>query len=334
MCKVSVIIPVYNGAEWLEDCIASFNAQSFKDFEILLIDDGSTDGSGAVCDLMAAGDPKIRVFHKENGGAGSARNLGIEKARGKYIAFTDADDTVRPGYLARLYGAAAETGADLVMCDCFKEWKEGFTPQSRPIRGGLYTKEQIKDELYGCLVMFDDLEPPPTVSNWLCLIKRSLLMDKAIRYPEVRLCEDLFFGSVVLFCAESFVYLKGEYLYDYRYRECSVSHSNDGKKTDVRWRSFLTLNEAYENYFGDMGLFDTQIRYNMLYFVLNQLVYIRRQRLPFGKYRKAVRALMKEEKVVSAMKGLKMPRVSAKLKLTVRLIRLRLASLYCLLHRR
>ncbi|MBR6594811.1 MAG: glycosyltransferase family 2 protein [Clostridia bacterium] len=334
MCKISVIIPVYNATPWLEACIASFDNQSFKDFELLLIDDGSNDGSGELCDKLGAENAKIRAFHKENGGAGSARNIGLEHARGKYIAFADADDTVHPDFLARLYGTAEETGAELVMCDCIKHGVQSAAPQSQPIRSGVYTREQICEELYGCLIMFDRLELPPTISNCVCLFKRSLIEENGIRYPEVRLCEDSYFGSVALYCAESFVYLKGENLYNYLYHESSVSHGGDMSRAKCRWESFLTINKCYENYFGGKGVFDMQIKYNMLYFTLNQLGYIKRQRLSFKAYRKAAAALMGEEQVVLAMRGLKPPKVSARLKVTLWLIKHRNAALYCLLHRR
>ena len=94
---LSVIVPVYNiKREYLERCIASICNQTYKNLEILLVDDGSTDGSGAVCDEFAKKDERIRVFHKENGGSSSARNLGIENATGEYLGFIDSDDFIEP----------------------------------------------------------------------------------------------------------------------------------------------------------------------------------------------------------------------------------------------
>lgn len=84
MCKVSVVLPVYNAERFLHRCIDSVLSQTYKDFELLLVDDGSTDSSGAICDEYAARDGRVRVFHKENGGVSSARNLGIRYARGVY----------------------------------------------------------------------------------------------------------------------------------------------------------------------------------------------------------------------------------------------------------
>lgn len=95
---ISVIIPVYNVEKYLRRCVESVMLQTYKDIEILLIDDGSTDGSGQICDELAYKDRRIHVFHKENGGVSSARNLGIERACGDYICFVDSDDWIDIDY--------------------------------------------------------------------------------------------------------------------------------------------------------------------------------------------------------------------------------------------
>ena len=93
---ISVIIPVYNIMEYLPRCVHSVTAQTYQNLEILLVDDGSTDGSGELCDRLAKEDPRIKVFHKENGGSSSARNLGLRNARGECVGFVDSDDYVEP----------------------------------------------------------------------------------------------------------------------------------------------------------------------------------------------------------------------------------------------
>lgn len=99
MPKISVIVPVYNTEKYLHRCIDSILAQTFTDFELLLINDGSKDNSGKICDEYAAKDPRIRVFHKENGGASSARNLGLDNAKGEWLTFVDSDDYIFENYL-------------------------------------------------------------------------------------------------------------------------------------------------------------------------------------------------------------------------------------------
>lgn len=110
---ISVIIPVYNIKEYLPRCVESVCAQTYKNLEILLVDDGSTDGTGDLCDALAKKDDRIRVFHKENGGSSSARNLGIENAKGQYLGFVDSDDYISPDMYEQLYRALQTNGVPI-----------------------------------------------------------------------------------------------------------------------------------------------------------------------------------------------------------------------------
>ena len=101
--KISVIVPVYNVEKYLPRCIDSILAQSFTDFELILVDDGSKDSSGKICEAYVTKDDRVKVLHKENGGASTARNAGIEIARGTWICFIDSDDYVLPNYLQGMY---------------------------------------------------------------------------------------------------------------------------------------------------------------------------------------------------------------------------------------
>ena len=115
MPKVSVIIPVYNVERYLGECLDSILGQTLKDIEVICVDDGSTDGSGAVLDGYAANDPRVRVIHQANAGAGPARNAGLAVAQGEYVAFCDPDDFCRPDMLARLLAEAERGDCDLVV---------------------------------------------------------------------------------------------------------------------------------------------------------------------------------------------------------------------------
>lgn len=115
---ISVIIPVYNVESYLHQCIDSVLAQTYQDFELLLIDDGSTDGSGAICDAYAAKDARVQVFHQKNDGVSSARNLGIKNAKGEWITFVDGDDWVSEDYLKNLHNNAKSV--DLVISALYK----------------------------------------------------------------------------------------------------------------------------------------------------------------------------------------------------------------------
>ena len=113
---VSIIIPVYNVEKYLAECIESVLKQTYQNIEILLIDDGSPDNSGKICDEYEEKDSRVRVIHKENGGVSSARNVGLEQANGEYITFIDSDDFVSESYIEELYIALENGNSDLAFC--------------------------------------------------------------------------------------------------------------------------------------------------------------------------------------------------------------------------
>ena len=123
--KITVIIPIYNKIKYISAILEQLRVQTFSDFECLLIDDGSSDGSCAVCDRFAALDGRFRVFHIPNGGVSHARNVGLDAARGEYITFIDSDDGIREGHLENLYRCIAESGADLVISGFHKVDADG-----------------------------------------------------------------------------------------------------------------------------------------------------------------------------------------------------------------
>ena len=114
--KISVIMPVYNVEKYVGKAIESVLAQTFSDFELLIVDDGTKDKSGEICDVYASKDSRVHVIHKENGGAPSARNTAIDIARGTYVYFMDSDDWAEPGMLADMYAMAEKNQAELVVC--------------------------------------------------------------------------------------------------------------------------------------------------------------------------------------------------------------------------
>ena len=113
---ISVIVPVYNAASFIEKCVHSIQAQTHENLEIILVNDGSRDNSGEVCDALSREDKRIKMIHKENGGASSARNAGLDVAQGAYVAFVDSDDTIQPDMYARLYQRILESNTDICVC--------------------------------------------------------------------------------------------------------------------------------------------------------------------------------------------------------------------------
>ena len=187
---LSVIIPVYNVEPYLEKCLDSVLKQTYKDMEILIIDDGSTDRSGAISDEYAAKDSRIRVFHTENRGLSAARNLGLDNAVGGYIGFVDSDDWIEPDMYEVLLKKAEETGADIVECGVFKEYPDKTVEHQRPDRV-MYKIEAIRALVNREL----------SNSVWNKVWVKSCYFN--IRFPEGRLYEDVAITYRIFDCVDA-----------------------------------------------------------------------------------------------------------------------------------
>lgn len=180
MSAISIIVPIYNMEQYMRKCIDSIIAQTFTDFECLLIDDGSTDGSPAICDSYAEKDLRIKVFHKTNGGLSDARNYGLEQAKGEYTIFVDPDDWVDATGLELLYKKAKENDADIVMCDLYYNdlYRQTYCKQEPT---SIQHLDVLKDLITGKVYGF-------TVTK---LIKRELYQKYNLKYPQGMYgCED------------------------------------------------------------------------------------------------------------------------------------------------
>lgn len=147
---LTIIVPVYNILEYLPRCVHSITAQTYQNLEILLVDDGSTDGTGALCDELAGEDVRIRVIHKENGGSSSARNLAIEQAKGEYLGFVDSDDYISPDMYERLYRGIVEYGVPVAQIGRDEIDAEGnLLPNicEPPVKPMIYDEESFLKEL-------------------------------------------------------------------------------------------------------------------------------------------------------------------------------------------
>lgn len=179
---ISVIVPVYNTVEYLPRCVNSIRRQTYRNLEIILVDDGSTDTSGAMAEKFAMEDKRVRVFHKENGGSSSARNLGIEKARGDYIGFVDSDDYIEPEMYERLLTVALSENLPMVQCSRDEIDEQGNLMENvciPPEEAELWEDEKFMREL---------LMHRGDCSFCTKLIRADLL--KSHRFPEGELNED------------------------------------------------------------------------------------------------------------------------------------------------
>ncbi len=186
---ISVIIIIYNVKKYLQKCVNSIRNQSYKNLDIILVDDGSTDGSDQLCDLLAKEDQKIKVVHKENGGLVSARQAGISVASGEYVAFVDGDDWVDDDMYEKLYLLAKLFSSDIVLSGIIRERPDGLRCDCNAIPNGYYDKERLEREIYPNMMYAMDVRSPlidPSLCNKLFkmdVIKTALLqVDKEIFY--------------------------------------------------------------------------------------------------------------------------------------------------------
>lgn len=264
--KISVIIPIYNTEKYIDKCIKSVVNQTYKNLEIILVDDGSTDNSMVKCNEWAQKDNRIKIIHQENRGAAAARNSGIEVSTGKYIAFVDSDDYLDNNMYEKMMDVNTRYDCEIVMCDCYKESNTEANLFSHNIRSGFYNKEQLKEEYYQTLLMTNNVNYPPTISNCVILFSSDLIMRNSLRYVEgMRFSEDLLFGAIAIYNADSFYYMKGEAMYHYVINPTSVTHT----KYDDKWSLLKVLYGHIYQYFSKTVDYDfaKQINIVLLFFV-------------------------------------------------------------------
>ena len=177
--KVSVIVAVYNVAPFLDRCFTSLKAQTLKDFEVIAVDDGSTDVSGQICDTYAREDNRFKVFHKANGGVASTREFGVAKASGLYMIHVDPDDWVESTMLEELYDKAVEENADVVICDYYRDTacnSELISQCPESLVSSSIVKEYLDGRLFGAC--------------WNRLVRLEAWRKLDIHFPHINLCED------------------------------------------------------------------------------------------------------------------------------------------------
>ena len=228
MPEVSLILPVYNMLPYLRECLDSILAQTFRDYEVIVVDDGSTDGSGEICDSYGEKDPRFRVVHQENGGLSAARNTGLRLASGRFVTFADSDDYLRPGFFETAV-AAARQGYDMVFFtyDTLNENGEWF---SRKVDAGVYRFPDQKSRLEFLIRRLLAMRVPWQV--WNIIYDRGFLKETGIEFADNRkiFAEDIFFTTCLLSRARQ-IRVIPEALYVYRRRLNSLSfqaYSADG----------------------------------------------------------------------------------------------------------
>lgn len=205
---ISVIVPVYNVEKYLKKCVDSITSQTYKNLEILLVDDGSTDSSGQICNEFEKNDARIKVIHKKNGGLSDARNAGLDRAKGQYYAFIDSDDYIQDNTIEIMLNAIKKNKSEIAVCNMIRFLEEGETVQ--------FYCPTNHEVLYQGNQRYKTLNQP-SVCNKLFEAK----LFEGIRFPKGKYYEDTFVYHEVLYRANSIV-LTGTDSYWYLSREDSI----------------------------------------------------------------------------------------------------------------
>lgn len=240
--EISIIIPIYNCEKYLPRCLDSILAQTFTDFELILVNDGSTDGSDNICDSYVEKDKRVRVIHQANAGVSAARNAGLNIAQGEYIGFVDADDYINAEMFRILYEDAVRENADIVMCDAVT--KTDGKPDE---------EDTISALSESCIIDRNDWTPDilryTAGSVCRCLYKKELVED--IRFPVgIKISEDRLFNLQAMGKASRLFYDKRGLYYRY-VRIGSACYSYHEDLFDVACRGYDVAVPILEKYWGD-----------------------------------------------------------------------------------
>ena len=260
--RISMIVPVYRAAAYLEESVGALLSQTFADFEVILVDDGSPDECPALCDALAAKDERVRVIHQTNSGAGAARNAGIAAARGAYLMFPDSDDLCDARFAEVMEEAAASCNADVVVCG-YQSFDETGDRERMSLPAGVYPDETATREFFTSYF-------PLGVAGyaWNKLFARRLFTACGVRFPAMRRYEDGVF-TLAAFGAAKCVCVVPDVLYRYRINTLSTLFQ---KYPMDNFELLHRLTDGYEGWLDAQGL-RTDATDRLLYsFFLNEAV--------------------------------------------------------------
>lgn len=325
MPLVSIIVPVYKVEKYLKRCVDSLTNQTLSDIEIILVDDGSPDNSGKICDSLQEKDCRIKVIHKTNGGLSSARNAGVKIAQGQYIGFVDSDDDVALDMYEKMYSVAKRENVDFVMSDYQRICADGRCYlKTLDIPSGLYEKNQMRRIIFPNLIMGENIEYGPLLSVWHCLYRTDFLRQNNLYFDEeVRWSEDNIFSAIAGYYCERFYYMKGEGLYHYYQNQGTITTSY----RSGAWKVYCTMNEHLHNFFDPIKDFDfsRQLKLHMIYYACNCIG--QELTLPKLEAKRGIRNILETTQLRDSFTDFKMPRVGIKLKIQLYLMKYRQTDL-------
>lgn len=284
MVMVSVIVPIYKVEQYLERCVSSIRGQTYKNIEIILVDDGSPDRCGEMCDDFAKEDSRIQVIHKENGGLSDARNVGIKQASGEYLLFVDSDDWIHKDTVMKTMQSAEKNKADIVLFD-FVSIEENTGRKRRftmPFPEEKIISVKDKPELI-C----------KSCSAWNKLFRRKFWEDSGIYFPVGKHYEDLGTIPKLLGIAEKVIYKKEVYYY-YLQRKGSIMHETNIQRN---YEDRITMVDDIVKFYNERGLFEKfyseleYLAFENAYFIPSKEIVLCERKSPYlVKFHEYVRA--------------------------------------------
>ena len=248
---ITVIIPVYNVEKYIRQCIDSVLRQTYTELEVILVDDGSTDCSGIICDEYACKDARIKVMHKENGGLSSARNVALDIATGEYIAFVDSDDYLALDTFEKCYAKLTQTDADVCMFSHYTVDGEVHTAHKLPFDKDVYCDDEVKNNVFPKFFgkAGNDLE----VEGFVCrqIFKKGTIGNLRFRSEREYFAEDVVFDIKVYSKVSRFCVIN-EPLYYYRYVSTSLSNKYRNKLFDKLNNLLVFMSEKAKGQPGDL----------------------------------------------------------------------------------
>ncbi len=270
--KVSVIVPVYNKKDYLEECIDSVLAQTYTNWELLLVDDGSTDTSGAVCDDYAAKEPRVSVFHQENGGPTAAVMTGLKEASGDYYMFLDSDDHVSREMLEKMVQCLVGQKGEIVCCNHVLEKRRETVNVIMPLTPGIYEGKKLQEEVKDRLLGRESRIIP--MSRCMKLCEKSVFDGNEKYYDtKLRMGDDFNLIYPALLKASRIVIMERALFYHYRYVEDSIVHGYDpqnAESVEGWYRALKRIVQDQKIPDGEKKL-NREYCYMMLYVMKNEL---------------------------------------------------------------
>lgn len=269
--KLSIIMPAYNSAKVISNAIKSILNQSFTDFELIIINDGSVDNTEQIVEKFKKVDQRIKYFSISNSGSGVARNIGIENANGEYIGFVDADDSIEINMYKTLIEEAEKYDSDIVGSS-FIQIRDGKQkPEITHYAKGFYDKERLIKDVYPSIITSEQLTEPMSKNIWSKIFKKSLIQSHEIKFtPSLRMSQDVIFCLTCFLYAETFYYLPDAKNYNYIYNDSSRTHTYLENGWEIMYTNYK-ITEDLVNLFPDYNISE-QLPYSIVRNAMGALI--------------------------------------------------------------